>query len=197
VITFFTTGAFRESADEPWRHRTPNAYGKWVFLLSNAPRLDRPTDRLALATIARRKMEDPEADVAGLVDALGPEGRAVYALLVNADPAAVSGLIAALPAVVRDEIAALNLASRRLDAAGVRFVLVHGRNDAIIPETESQAFARALPADTVSLYLLASLDHVNPEPPGAIDTLKLFDAVYTLLAYRDGVGLERRSGEAG
>jgi fermentation-respiration switch protein FrsA (DUF1100 family) len=197
VITFFTTGAFRESADQPWRYRTPNAYGKWVFLLSNAPRLDRPADRLALATIARRKMEDPEADVAGLVGALGLEGRAVYALLVNTDPAEVPGLIAALPPVVRDEIAALNLASRRLDAAGVRFVLVHGRDDAIIPETESQAFARALPADAASIYLLASLDHVNPEPPGAFDTLKLFDAVYTLLGYRDGVGLERRSGEAG
>lgn len=197
VITFFTTGAFRESPDEPWRHCTPNAYGKWVFLLSNAPRLERPADRLALATIARRKIEDPEADVDDLAGALGPEGRAVYALLVNTDPAQVPGLIAALPAVVRDEIAALNLASRRLDATGVRFVLVHGRDDAIIPETESQAFARALPADAVSLYLLASLDHVNPKPPGVIDTLKLFDAVYTLLAYRDGVGLERKSGAAG
>jgi hypothetical protein len=197
VITFFTTGAFRERESDDWRYRTPNAYGKWVFLMSNAQRLDRPADRAALAAIARRKMENPGAEVDDLVGALGPEGRAVYALLVNTDPSAVPGLIAALPAVVRDEIAALNLASRRLDATGARFVLVHGRDDAIIPETESQAFARALPADAVSLYLLASLDHVNPEPPGVIDTLKLFDAVYTLLAYRDGVGLERNSGASG
>ncbi len=197
VITFFTTGAFREDEDQPWRTRTPNAYGKWVFLLSNAPRLDRPADRAALAAIAGRKMDDPAADVADLVAELGPEGRSVYALLMNSDPNRVPALIGALPAVVRGEIEALDLASRRLDAAGTRFVLVHGRDDAIIPETESLAFARALPAEAVSLYLLDSLDHVNPEPPGVIDTLKLFDAVYTLLAYRDGVGLERRAGAAG
>lgn len=191
VITFFTTGAFRESDGEPWRHRTPNAYGKWVFLLSNAPRLERPGDRMALAGIARRKMEDPGADVADLLRELGPEGRSVYALLMNSDPDRVPELIGALPAVVRGEIEALDLASRRLDAAGTRFVLVHGRNDAIIPETESEALARSLPADAVSLHVLDSLDHVNPEPPGMIDTIKLFDAVYTLLGYRDGVGLQR------
>jgi fermentation-respiration switch protein FrsA (DUF1100 family) len=196
VITFFTTGAFRKSAEEPWRHRTPNAYGKWVFLLSNAPRLERPADRTALAAIARQKMDDPAADVAALVGELGPEGRAVYALLVNRDPEHVASLIAALPAVVRDEIAALDLSGSRLPTGRTRFVLIHGRDDAIIPETESQAFARALPAEAVSLYLLDSLDHVNPEPPGLIDTLRLFDAVYTLLSYRDGVGLDRMAAAA-
>lgn len=193
VITFFTTGAFRESKTEPWRYRTPNAYGKWVFLLSNAPRLERPEDRVALAAIARKKLDDPTADVTSRVGELGPDGRAVYALLMNRDPERVTSLIAALPAVVRDEIAALDLARGTLATAGTRFVLIHGRNDAIIPETESQAFARALPDEAAALYLLDSLDHVNPEPPGVIDTLKLFDAVYTLLAYRDGVGLDRRT----
>ncbi len=191
VITFFTTGAFRDGADEPWSYRTPNAYGKWVFLLSNAPRLEKPADRMALAAIARRKMDDPAADVGDLVGQLGPDGLAVYALLMNRDPERVGSLIAALPAVVRDEIAALNLAGRQLAVAGTRFVLIHGRDDAIIPETESQAFARALSDEAVSLYLFDSLDHVNPEPPGVIDTLKLFDAVYTLLSYRDGIGLDR------
>ncbi len=196
VITFFTTGYFREGPDVPWRHREPNAYGKWVFLLSNAPRLDDPADRRALATLARRKMEDRDADVSGLVRGLGPQGRAVYALLVNEDPERVPALLAALPDSVRVELRALNLAGRDLEVGDTRFVLIHGRNDAIIPETESEAFARALPEGAASLHILASLDHVNPQPPGLIDSVKLFDAVYTLLSYRDGVGLPRPVGHA-
>lgn len=192
VVTFFTTGNFRAGADAPWQYRVPNAYGKWVFLLSNAPRLGDPGDRSALAAIARRKMQDRDADVSGLVRGLGAEGRAVYALLDNDDPGRVPSLLAALPKGVRSELRALDLAGRDLAESGTRFVLIHGRNDAIIPETESEAFARALPDDAVSLYLLNSLDHVNPQPPGLIDTVKLFDAIYTLLAYRDGEGLAKR-----
>ncbi|MBL8659316.1 MAG: hypothetical protein JNM75_06130 [Rhodospirillales bacterium] len=189
VVTFFTTGYFRDKPDAPWRHRTPNAYGKWVFLLSNAPRLGDPADRRALTELARRKMQDRDADVSDLVRGLGPQGRAVYALLVNEDPERVPALLAALPESVRSELRALNLAGRRLAVGDVRFVLIHGRNDAIIPETESEALARALPEGAVSLHLLNSLDHVNPQPPGPVDSFKLFDAVYTLLSYRDGEGL--------
>jgi pimeloyl-ACP methyl ester carboxylesterase len=201
VITFFTTGAFRASPGEPWQYRTPNAYGKWVFLLSNAPRLDHPADRRALAAIARRKMDDRNADVSALVAGLGPQGRAVYALLTNDDPDRVPKLLAALPAPVRDEIAALDLSAHDLTRTQARFVLIHGRDDAIIPESESEALARALPHGAASLYILNSLDHVNPRAPGLIDTLKLFDAIYTLLGFRDGVGLadvaaERRASGA-
>lgn len=192
VVTFFTTGNFRDGAGAPWQYREPNAYGKWVFLLSNAPRLDNPVDRQALTAIARRKMQDRDANVSGLIRRLGPDGRAVYALLDNDDPARVPSRLAALPDGVRSELQALDLAGRDLAVSGVRFVLIHGRNDAIIPETESEAFARALPDDAVSLFLLDSLDHVNPRSPGLIDTVKLFDAVYTLLAYRDGKGLSPR-----
>ena len=36
VVTFFTTGYFREGPAAPWRHREPNVYGKWVFVRANA-----------------------------------------------------------------------------------------------------------------------------------------------------------------
>lgn len=191
VITFFTTGSFRNDTDAGWQYRTPNAYGKWVFLLSNAPRLDSAVDRRALAEIARRKMNDREANVSALVGELGADGRAVYALLLNEDPERVPALLDALPDSVRGELRALNLADRDLSVGDTRFVLIHGRNDSIIPETESEAFAQALPAGSAHLYLLDSLDHVNPQSPGWMDTFKLFQAVYTLLAYRDGEGLAR------
>ena len=191
VVTFFTTGRFRNHDEADWRYREPNVYGKWVFLLSNAARLDAPTDRVTLATVARRKLDDRDADVSRLIGGLGPKGRAVHALLDNDDPERVPALLDALPKPVRQELHALDLASDALDVGQTRFVLIHGRNDAIIPETESEALANALPTGTASLYLLNSLDHVNPESPGLVDTVKLFDAVYTLLSYRDGKGLAR------
>ncbi|MEE8516425.1 MAG: alpha/beta hydrolase, partial [Alphaproteobacteria bacterium] len=39
VITFFTTGHYRRPGEKQWRRREPNAYGKWVFVKSNARRL--------------------------------------------------------------------------------------------------------------------------------------------------------------
>ena len=86
VLTFFTTGYFRDGPDGQWRHREPNAYGKWVFVRSNAARLASPEDRAALGEISARKLDDLDAGIADLRTRLGPEGRAVMALLDNRDP---------------------------------------------------------------------------------------------------------------
>lgn len=186
AITFFTTGKYRRGATEPWRWRRANAYGKWVFVLSNAGRLADPGDRRLLRQMAERKLADPGADVSDLAARLGAEGGAVHALLVNRDPERVAELIAALPPAVRDDIAALDLKRRDLGSLGIRFVLIHGRDDPIIPETESQALAAALPGELVDLYLVDSLDHVDPQPAGPIDTLILLQAIYKVLTLRDG-----------
>lgn len=186
VITFFTTGYYRDGPGEPWRHRRPNVYGKWVFVLSNAGRLDDPGDRVALMTMAERRLDDPDADISGLAAGLGPQGRAVYALLANTDPDRVPALLAALPPVVGGEIAALDLKGRDLAGLDTRFVLVHGRDDPIIPETESMAFAAAAPPGRAHLYLLDSFRHVDASDLSLGDTLTLLGAVYTVLDYRDG-----------
>jgi fermentation-respiration switch protein FrsA (DUF1100 family) len=191
AIAYFTTGYYRTRPGAPWRYRTPNAYGKWVFVSSNAARLDDARDRAALQEMARRKLDDLDADVADLAAGLGPEGRAVYALLTNHDPERVPTLIARLPPGIRAEIEALDLARRNLHALDVEFVLVHGRDDAIIPETQSMALAAALDPDRVHLYLVDSLHHVDPEPPGLGDMLTLLQAVYRILELRDGIGLAR------
>lgn len=188
VITFFTTGYYRESPDAAWRYRRPNVYGKWVFVVSNANRLDDPGDRIALMTMAERRLDDPNADISGLAEGLGPQGRAVYALLTNTDPDRVPALLAALPTAVTEEIAALDLKRRDLRALNVAFILVHGRDDQIIPETESMAFADAARPGTADLYLLDSFQHVDPGELALSDKLSLLDAVYTVLGFRDGEG---------
>jgi hypothetical protein len=187
VLTFFTTGYFRDGPDGRWRRREPNAYGKWMFVRANAARLASSKDRVALDEIAARKLDDLDAGIADLRARLGPEGRAVMALLDNRDPERVPALIAALPAPIRADLRALDL--QRLDFSRLPFelILVHGRDDPIIPSTESEALAAAAPADRVSLYLVDHLAHVELNPAGLLDGLELWQAIYRILAERDSL----------
>ena len=187
VITFFTTGRFRLEPGVPWQERRPNSYGKWVFLLSNSARLDDRRDRVLLRALARRKLHDPNAGDADLVGRLGAEGRAVWRLLENRDPDAVPGLIAQLPPGIKGEIAALDLKGRDLAPLKAEVILLHGQDDPIIPATESQALARALPDGLAHLYLLDGLDHVELRPAGLADRLQLWRAAYRLLELRDSL----------
>jgi hypothetical protein len=187
VVTFFTTGYYREGADAPWRHREPNAYGKWVFVGANAARLAGPTDRMALAEIAERKLEDLDADITDLRARLGPEGRAVMALLDNRDPNRVPALIDAMPAPIRADLEALDLERRDLSQLPFDLILLHGRDDPIIPSTESQALAAAVPEDRVSLYVLDRVTHIELSPGDLLDGLGLWRAIYELLSRRDAL----------
>ena len=192
VITFFTTGYYRDGPDASWRYREPNAYGKWVFVRSNARRVETWRDRVLLEAMARRKLENLRAPIGDLAERLGPEGRAVHALLDNDDPEAVPELIAVLPAAIRAEIAALDLKRRDLSRLALDSVLIHGEDDPIIPETESQALARALPEGRVRLYLASNLMHADLASSGTADGLALLPAAYRVLALRDEI-LENRT----
>jgi pimeloyl-ACP methyl ester carboxylesterase len=185
VLTFFTTGYFRDRPEAPWRYREPNAYGKWVFVRANAARLSSATDRPVLAEIAARKLDDLDADIADLRARLGPEGRAVMALLDNADPERVPALIDGLPAPVRADLEALDLKRRDLSRLPFELILVHGHDDPIIPSTESQALAAAASADKVSLYVIDRLAHIDLSPGGLLDGVGLWRALYQLLSLRD------------
>ena len=185
VLTFFTTGYYRDGPNEPWLHRTANAYGKWVFIKSNAGRIGDPGDGAVLERMAERKMVNLKADITDLVAALGAEGRAVYALLANSDPDRVPALIAALPEGVRADITALDLKRQDLSKLTARLILVHGRDDAIIPYSESKALAAAASEEKAALYVVDSLAHVDLGAAGLIDTLILWRAAYRLLLERE------------
>ena len=182
VLLFFTTGYFRDRGD--WKHLTPNHYGKWAFVLGNADRLQLPSDRQALALMARRKMSDPEALVVDLVAQLGPEGRAVYAFVSNSDRTAAPVLAARLPLTMRADLEELTLANKDLSRLGARLILIHGLDDNIIPYTESIALAAALPRGRTELFLVAGLAHVDLQP-GLLDHQTSWRAVRSLLAERD------------
>ncbi len=185
VVTFFTTGKFRDNPRAPWRHKTPNAYGKWVFVRANAPRIEDVRDRVLLSAMAERKLRDLGAEIGDLTAQLGPEGRPVHDLLTNQDPAAVPGLIAKLPPRMRRDLAALDLKGRDLARLRAKLFLIHGRDDAIIPYTESAALAAAVPEDQATLCLVDNLSHVELGPGGWFDGLRLWSLVYRLLEVRD------------
>lgn len=184
IVTFFTTGFFREDETAPWQHGEPNAFGKWVFVLANAERLESASDRVALTAMARHKLADIDADVTDLTVGLRPEGRAVVDLLDNRDPARVPALIARLPEKIRDDLRGLSLKGRDLRALRAQVILIHGRDDAIIPYTESLALARALSPDRVHLALLDSLAHADLGPTGFTDAFRLWQAAYVLMRQR-------------
>ncbi|MFI5021731.1 MAG: alpha/beta hydrolase family protein [Alphaproteobacteria bacterium] len=185
VLTFFTTGYWRREAGGPWQLGRPNAYGKWVFVLANASRLDSYPDRERLEAIARRKLANLEADVSGLEESLGPQGRATMALLDNRDPLRVPELIATLPQRIQAEIEALDLAGKDLSGLHAQVLLIHGRDDAIVPYSESIALAKAL-GPRAHLYLLDRLAHASLTPGDLADAWRLWRAAVGLLSLRDG-----------
>ena len=182
VLTFFTTGWFR--AKGTWRHRTPNAFGKWVFVLSNADRLPDPSDRRILKAMARRKLRNMTAGVENLAAELSPSGRAVYDFIVNKNRALAPRLMAALPESIDGEIRALNLANKDLHRLRAHLILVHGYDDDIIPYTQSIELAHAVSPGQASLFLAKGLAHVELKP-GLLDKWRLWRAVDALLAQRE------------
>jgi pimeloyl-ACP methyl ester carboxylesterase len=159
VLTFFTTGYFRDAGE--WRYLGSNPYASWIFVRSNLERLESASDREILASMASRRLADPQASLADLAAQLGPEGRAVYGFVNNADPDRAPALFRALPASVRQDVAALDLRNKDLGALSARLILVHGRGDTMIPYTQSVALARAVSPGQAKLFLAGGLGHVE------------------------------------
>lgn len=160
VLTYATTGHYR--VDGRWRQRAADPYGQWVFLESARPHLGDARDRWLLGEMARRKLENLDADLGPLARELGPEGRSIYRLLTNPDPAAVPARLADLPVAVRGVLDALTLHDKDLTALRARLILLTGEDDPLIPYTQSLALARAVPAGQAQVLIIHRvLGHVE------------------------------------
>ncbi len=187
VVTYLTTGRFRDPGGE-WRSGRPHGLAKWRFVAVNADRLDDPGDRATFAVLARRRIADPAAPISDLAAGLGPEGRALLALLENRDPDAVPELIAALPEALRDGVSGLSPSRYDLTALEARLILIHGEDDPAVPYTESIALAAAAAPGAADLFLLDGLDHVDFRAEiGLGDQFTLLDAAQAVLAERDRI----------
>jgi pimeloyl-ACP methyl ester carboxylesterase len=182
AIRYATTGYFRR-LDGKRGYHAPDPTARWWFLGGYLDRLADPRERKALERVIEIKKRTPAADVSALVTELGREGRALYDLMANRDPARVAALIAALPHTFRRTIAALDLARANLGGLRAETILVHGLDDDIIPPAQSRALARALPPGRTHLFLVRGLRHVELRP-GLFGRWRLVQAVATLLEQR-------------
>jgi hypothetical protein len=184
AIRFVTTGAFRPRGEARELRVEPNAYGRWAFVWANAGRLDSAADARLLEEIARLRFRDGDVDISRQAAALGPQGRAVLALVENRDPVAVGRLIAALPEGVRREIDGLNLALYDLSKLRGHLVLVHGRSDPMVPYSESQDLAVAASLARVSLFLIDDIGHVEFSAVNMRSAWAMWQAIVALLDER-------------
>jgi len=184
TIRFVTTGAFRPRGDSREFRVEPNGYGRWAILRANASRLDDPRDGRLLQEIAQLRFRDRNADISREVALLGPQGRAVLALVDNRDPDAVDRLIAGLPESVRREIDGLNLAFHDLSKLRGHLILVHGRSDPMVPYSESQDLAVAASKARVSLFLIDDIGHVQFSEVNIANAWTMWKAIVALLEER-------------
>jgi pimeloyl-ACP methyl ester carboxylesterase len=184
VITFAITGYYRDRTKEDprWHHMQQSEYSKWIFLLSNLDYISNLRDRELLRQIAYRKLRDPAASTETLAPQLGSQGRAFYGLLTTSNPERVPEQLTRLPFAVQQKIAALDLARRDLSHLRAEVILIHGRNDPLIPYTESKALAAAAPKSR--LFLVNNLAHVDLEKGGLPDLIRLIRAIDELLDQR-------------
>jgi pimeloyl-ACP methyl ester carboxylesterase len=187
AITYLLTGYYRPEPAAPWRYGTPKPVARWVFVLASALQAPEPRDRELLTAIARAKLADPDADIGRLAAGLGAGGSAMLALARNTDPDRVPALLAALPASVRADIEVFDLKRYPLQALHAHLLLIHGRDDPLIPASESLALAAAMPAGQADVFVVGNLGHVDIRPGGVLDILRLWRAAYRLLAFRDGL----------
>ncbi|HZS33122.1 MAG TPA: hypothetical protein VFC42_07065 [Methylomirabilota bacterium] len=148
LIRFFTTGAY---GFDGARGRAPVHVGLAEgFLAANLDLVHDPRDRTAVAEALAGR---------ALPATAGPEAHAVLSVLENRDPARVDALLDALPPATRALLDALSPA-RQLRHTRVRLLAVHGRDDPVIPFTESLRLAAALPGRT-RVVLVDLLAHVE------------------------------------
>ena len=182
IITYATTGKYRPADGGAWRSGKPLDAAKWVFLASNAAVLGDAAERRRLQEIAERCIRGCDAAAESLTEGLGPEGRSLLALITNEDPERVPALLAALPEAVKRQLEQLSLQDRDLSRLAGRLILIHGRLDSMIPYTESQALAAAVPDSEI--FVIDGFSHITPRDVGWIGQLQLIDAALAVLKRR-------------
>ena len=159
VIAYVTTGA-HDFGGRRYVQRQEE-YNRWKLLALLIGFVQDPDDCRQLGEMARRRLADPGDDTRDLETALGPEGRAVLALVLNRREDAVAGLLARLPTDAREALGRLSPlhAVARIHA---RVLIAHGMEDDSIPFTESLRLAAAA-GPRGHLALFRTFHHTGPQ----------------------------------
>lgn len=161
IVTYFTTGYYRDETTGRWRHLSPRPYALKVFGLSNTDLLVRAKDRQHLRASLWEFDDADNTEGLTHLSGLAPDAEALQNLLINENPVRVPALMERLSPSMRAELEGINPAGHDLSGLRAQVILLHGRSDNIIPYTESVALARALPAEQVKLFLIEGFAHVD------------------------------------
>jgi acetyl esterase/lipase len=189
IVTYATTGHFLENGE--WVYMEPRHTGKWAFLKNMLELVEDGRDRALLSRIAGAKLADESSDVSAVADSLGEEGGHLYALMTNEDPERAGELIDSLSPGLLEYFDALSLPGN-IDNVTARLIIAHGRDDNLMPYTESLALAENVPRGaSVHLRILESFQHVDLEFSGdsgltgwigtAAEMCRVFSVTYELL----------------
>jgi len=193
MLAYLTTRRFREGPGGPWLEGAPSGVAPWLLVRGNLRLVADRADRWFLEAIAARRSRAPGAPVGDLAADLGPEGRAVLALMDNRDPDRVPALVDALPPALRDELRALDLARAGLAGLRAELIVVHGKDDPVVPWTEAADLAAAAgPLAGAGPHLVEGLGHTGPAAPGRGDRAELIRAAVRLLDARDRIAAGTR-----
>ncbi len=185
IITYATTGYYLE--DGEWVYMKPRHTGKWAVLRNSLRLVGDETDRRLLRRIANSKLEDDTCDVSASADSLGAEGALLYELMMNGDPDAAAGIIDRLSPRILGYFDELSMPGN-MENVTARLIIVHGRDDNLMPYTESILLAENAPPKAIAeLRILESLQHVDLEfsweggPAAWAATLAEIGRVYSLM----------------
>jgi len=190
IVTYATTGYYLE--DGEWVYMKPRHTGKWAFLRNSLELVGGETDRRLLTRIANSKLKDETCDVSASADSLGEEGAKLYELMMNKDPDVAGRIIDSLSPRILSFFDELSMPGN-IENVTARLIIVHGRDDNLMPYTESILLAEnAPPRANAQIRILESLQHVDLEfsweggPAGWVATLaevgRIYSVMYALLA---------------
>lgn len=167
VVRYLTTGQ-----DEYRGHRhvqPPEVYARYVFIKNLLLHMTGEEDRRLLSSLVDAMEQEAKAGATRSEwealpfspDQLTENGRAVYELIHNQDPARVRDLMEATEPPVRSYLESLSLRTivPRVEA---RVLIGHGDTDPLIPSTESLRLADELPdASRAHVAILKVVSHVD------------------------------------
>ncbi|MCK4680257.1 hypothetical protein KAT82_03980, partial [bacterium] len=126
-------------------------------------------------------------DVSASADSLGGEGALLYELMMNGDPDAAAGIIDRLSPRILSYFDELSMPGN-IENVTARLIIVHGRDDNLMPYTESILLAENAPPNAIAeLRILESIQHVDLEfsweggPAEWVATLAEVGRVYSLM----------------
>ena len=180
VVSVVSSTRFGDDRQESWSPDRLSTQVVNLHLIEGIPDAD---ERTLLSRVFIEKntvLDEP------VVAALSPDAKVVYELLSGPDLARARTLVESLPQSALATLEAISPITN-IQNLKARVLIMHDREDALVPAEESRRFANAMPADSDTYYTEFSLfQHLDPTrtvspPVYAMELWKLYLHMYNVL----------------